>query len=362
MGRAPGIIQRNKIYVVLTVFILSINVLVFAGWLGQRSVIERDDRPAAEEVSPAPGRESRKIFDEQEIAERQKKIEKLAGENPGLYFLVAAVNLSLLFVIFLGFLIDICLAVRFFKKKPIDIRLAKPEKPRWGLADIVRVIIIFLSAGYAFVFARSYMVHSFAVFSNPNFLMVFDTAVMNIVGIAVVFYFVLRKYGQKMSAMGLAGVDMVRGIFFGAAGYIALIPVLVAVMAVTFFVVRSIGYEPPVQPIVEVFMEEKETSVLWMSALFAAVFGPIAEEIFFRGFMYPAVREKWGKAVGIIGTSVIFSFLHAHVAGFMPIIALGILLAYLYEKTGSLMVPMAVHMIHNLGMVMLVFIMRGIGI
>jgi uncharacterized protein len=362
MAQAPGIIQRNKIYVVLTVFILSINIIVFAGWLGERSAIERGEKPAAEEVSPAGAEESRKIFDEEEIARRQEKIEKLAEEDPRLYFLLAAVNLSVLFVIFLGFVIDGYLAVRFFKKKPIDIRLAEPEKPRWGLADIVRVIIIFLSAGYAFVIVRSFMADSFAVFYNPNFRMVFDTAFMNIVGIAVIFYFVRKKHGQEMNAIGLGRVDMARGIFFGAAGYIALIPVLVVIMAVTYFVVRCIGYEPPVQPIVEVFMEEKDTSILWMSALFAAVFGPIAEEIFFRGFMYPAVREKWGKAAGIIGTSVIFSFLHAHIAGFLPIIALGILLTYLYEKTGTLMVPIAVHIIHNVGMVTLVFIMRGVGV
>ena len=126
--------------------------------------------------------------------------------------------------------------------------------------------------------------------------------------------------------------------------------------------IKRTGYEPPVQPIVGVLLEERDTSILWMSAFFAAVFGPVAEEIFFRGFMYPAVKEKWGKTAGIIGTSVIFSFLHVHVVGVLPIIALGVFLAYLYEKTGTLLVPIAVHIIHNVSMVILVFLVRGVGI
>jgi membrane protease YdiL (CAAX protease family) len=120
-------------------------------------------------------------------------------------------------------------------------------------------------------------------------------------------------------------------------------------------------YRPPVQPIVEVFMEEKETAVLWISTLFAAIFGPIAEEIFFRGFMYGAVKKSFGVFWGMVVTASVFAILHAHAVGFFPIMVLGLLLAYLYEKTGSLVPSMAVHIMHNVGMVVLVFLMRGVG-
>jgi membrane protease YdiL (CAAX protease family) len=47
--------------------------------------------------------------------------------------------------------------------------------------------------------------------------------------------------------------------------------------------------------------------------------------------------------------------------GFLPIMALGLLLTYLYEKTGSLVSSMAVHIMHNVAMVILVFLARNIG-
>jgi uncharacterized protein len=364
MRQIANIIRRNKLYACLAIFILAINILVFAGWLSERSAQESMEQAVSEEAPPQPAGESgsSKIFDEEDILLRQKKIESLARTEPVLYLFIVAVNLTILFVIFSGFLIDAYLGIRFFRKEPVDIRLRKPEKPRWKFSDIVRVVLIFVSAGYIFVIFQSLAARQFTIFGNTNFRMVFDTALMNIVGIIVIFHFVRKKYSQDTSAIGFGRVDLLKGVTFGMVGYIALVPVLVGIMAATYFVVKKIGYEPPVQPIVDVFMKEKETSILWMSAVFAAIFGPVAEEIFFRGFMYPVVREKWGITAGIIGTSVIFSLLHAHIVGFLPIMALGVLLAYLYEKTGSLIVPMAVHMAHNLGMVVLVFLMRSVGV
>ena len=85
-----------------------------------------------------------------------------------------------------------------------------------------------------------------------------------------------------------------KSIGYAVVGYAFIVPILIGVMLITFFIAKSVGYEPLIQPIVQVFMEEKTTSVLWVSILFAAIFGPIAEEIFFRGFMYTAVKKKFG--------------------------------------------------------------------
>jgi hypothetical protein len=192
--------------------------------------------------------------------------------------------------------------------------------------------------------------------------MVFNTAMMNLVGISVIVYFVMKKHGQGIDSIGLTAKGMGRNIFYAVMAYAALIPVVLIIMVATYYVTRFFAYQPPVQPIVQVFMEEKQTLILWVSALFAAIFGPVAEEIFFRGFMYPAIRKTLGVFWGMLITSAVFSLLHAHLVGFLPIFALGMLLVYLFEKTGSLVPSMAVHMIHNVAMVILVFVVRSIGI
>lgn len=366
MGKIREVLSRNKLYVGFAVFIILINLLVLLGWMAERAQKEKELQEVSEVVEEeapeeVPIEEKRTIFDEEDVQRRQERIVELEKENPRLYFLLAILNLTILFVIFLGFLIDGYLLMRWFQKRPLGIRIQDPAPPEWTLADVLRVIIIFISFGYIFVIFEALTAKVLPFFNNENFRMVFNTALMNVIGISVIVHFVKRKYGQKLTAVGLTLSKAPKGIVFATIGYIALVPVIIIIMAGTYFIIERIGYKPPVQPIVEVFIEEKETSVLWFSAIFAAVFGPVAEEIFFRGFMYSAVKRKFGIFPAIIGTSIIFSLLHTHIVGFLPIMALGVLLAYLYEKTGSLVAPITVHIIHNLGMVILVFLMRSIG-
>jgi hypothetical protein len=53
-----------------------------------------------------------------------------------------------------------------------------------------------------------------------------------------------------------------------------------------------------------------------------------------------------------------FSMLHGNLSHLMPIFVLGILLAYLYEKTQSIWSCIAAHMIFNSGSMVMLFTMR----
>ena len=44
--------------------------------------------------------------------------------------------------------------------------------------------------------------------------------------------------------------------------------------------------------------------------LFAVVLGPIYEELFFRGFLFPLLAKTFGAAAGIILSALPFALLH----------------------------------------------------
>ncbi|MBD3296945.1 MAG: CPBP family intramembrane metalloprotease [Candidatus Omnitrophica bacterium] len=360
MKRILDIIRRNKLYAVIAVFIISINLLMLLDRNHGRERAREAGTEARLEKGAAEGEETGNIL-EQDMESRRKKIMRLAEEDPLLYVFIGTFNLLILLMMFLGVLIDLYLLGKTARGKPLDMRINAREAPRWNLADVIRVVLIFLGSGYIFVIAQAFFLRIFPLLRNDNFRMVFNTVIMNLVGISVILYFVTRKHGQRIRDLGLTAKDWKKGVFYAVAGYLALIPVLAVIMFLTYLIIEQLQYRPPLQPIVEVFLEEKQTTVLWLSTVFAAVFGPVAEEIFFRGFMYPAVKKKAGALVGILLTAGIFAFLHAHIVGFAPILALGVLLAYLYEKTGSLVPSITVHIAHNLAMVVLVFMMRNIG-
>lgn len=359
MQKLADLIRQNKFYTVLVIFILAINLLVLAGMLSEKKEKTLQDEKILS--SQEERQKQQKLFDEEEIERHQAKLILLAEDDPVLYIFLGVFNLLILFVIFLGVLFDVFFLVKWRRKEPIDMRVCKTSPPLWGLGDVVKVTLIFVSFGYLFVIGESIFAKPFPLLYNENFRMVFNTGVMNLVGISVIIYFACGKYGENIKAIGITLARWGKGVFSGVIGYIALVPVLILIMVGTLYIVKLVGYEPPVQPIVEVFMKEKDTSVLLVSTLFAAIFGPVAEEIFFRGFMYPAIKKKYGMFWSVMVTSAIFAFLHAHIVGFLPIMALGVLLAYLYERTGSLVASVTVHVMHNVGMVLLVFIMRYVG-
>ncbi|MFH1305077.1 MAG: type II CAAX endopeptidase family protein [Candidatus Omnitrophota bacterium] len=346
-----NIMWRNKIYVIFFIFIVVMNLLIFAD---KRT---RD----AENAAVTATEHGRTLFSESSVEARQEKIRDLAVENPRLYFFMGLLNLAIIFIIFIGLFLDAYFVTRWLRKKPPDIRIEPQTSPKWNIADVARVAVTFIFFGYIFIFLQMFLTRLFPVFNNGNFRMVFSTLVMNTAGIIIILYFIIRKHGQSPRDAGLTLKKSSSAFFYAVIGYIAFVPILIAIMLMTFSVMKFLKFHPPMQPIVQVLTEEKEMPVLWFSVIFAAVLGPITEEIFFRGFMYKAVRKRFGIFCGMISTAVLFSLLHTHIAGFLPIVALGLLLAWLYEKTGSLVASMSVHIMHNVVMIGLVFLMRHVG-
>ena len=82
----------------------------------------------------------------------------------------------------------------------------------------------------------------------------------------------------------------------------------------------------------------------------AVVIAPIAEECFFRGLLQTVLSNLLGSRWWAIGlTAVIFAFMHsAQPHAVPPLAALAILLGYAYERHGSLLVPILLHMGFNL--------------
>jgi uncharacterized protein len=89
--------------------------------------------------------------------------------------------------------------------------------------------------------------------------------------------------------------------------------------------------------------------LLWLSTALGA---PVAEEILFRGFIYRGLSQTRLRALGaVLLTSATFAVIHQQyqVDGVAAIFLLGLLLGWLRKRTGSTIVPMFVHAIHNLG-------------
>jgi membrane protease YdiL (CAAX protease family) len=82
-------------------------------------------------------------------------------------------------------------------------------------------------------------------------------------------------------------------------------------------------------------------------ALLSCVIAPVAEELFFRAVLFTAIRQRASKGLAIFLSGAAFALVHTNLVGFLPILLIGMYLSYIYERTGSLLASITVHIAHN---------------
>ena len=98
--------------------------------------------------------------------------------------------------------------------------------------------------------------------------------------------------------------------------------------------------------------EQTEDIVLEGPAIVASIglivlWGPLVEETFFRGFIFPGLTRRMGLVGAAIASSLLFAVVHGDPRIMVPFFVIGILLAWLYQRTGSLWSCVAAHSIWN---------------
>lgn len=93
---------------------------------------------------------------------------------------------------------------------------------------------------------------------------------------------------------------------------------------------------------------------------FAAILvAPIAEEILFRGLLYPAIKHAGFPRAALWISALLFAAIHVNLATFVPLAALAIGLTWLYEKTDNLLTPIAAHSLFNAANFVMLFVLES---
>lgn len=75
---------------------------------------------------------------------------------------------------------------------------------------------------------------------------------------------------------------------------------------------------------------------------------PISEELIFRGLLFKRCREMMGFLPAAVSISLLFGFTHGNLVQLLYAVGLGLLLAYVYEKYGSLKAAVLLHITANM--------------
>lgn len=140
-----------------------------------------------------------------------------------------------------------------------------------------------------------------------------------------------------------------------ALGLVVGVPLLVGALGLGYLSQQILGpttRDVVTQPMKEMASGQGAPIFLALLMITLIVLAPICEEIYFRGYLYPALRNRLGKQPGLVVNAIFFGLIHLDVVGFLSRALLGYGLGYIYEKRRSLTGPIVAHAFYN-GMIVL---------
>jgi membrane protease YdiL (CAAX protease family) len=161
--------------------------------------------------------------------------------------------------------------------------------------------------------------------------------------VAIAIFYASRTERPRPAHFGLRRAPLWRTVGWSALGW------------GSFFVVSAIYgvliKQHDRQPLLTDIKSESDTLLIAGFAVLAIVCAPIAEEFFFRGFFYRALRSRLSVVVAALLDGVIFGLIHydgPKSLVSLPVLAvLGFVFCLVYEKTGTLFSTIALHSLNN---------------
>jgi membrane protease YdiL (CAAX protease family) len=136
--------------------------------------------------------------------------------------------------------------------------------------------------------------------------------------------------------------------FWPALGWMAL--GFAAFYVVTVVWVAIVGADTDDSKLPDQLGVDRSTAAMLAAAFLVSVVAPIAEEFFFRGFFFGALRNWKGLWPAAIITGLVFGAIHvgsADAALLPPLAFFGFVLCLVRERTGSLLPCIALHCANN---------------
>ena len=132
----------------------------------------------------------------------------------------------------------------------------------------------------------------------------------------------------------------------GIAGGIAAAIVLLILAAVNGVVLNALGIEQPQQDSLK-WLQGRPAVEYAVAITAVAVLAPAVEELFFRGYVFNAYLQAKGIRASYIFSSLAFSLVHGLPALLLAIFGTGLVLAYTYRRTGTIVAPIVAHVLNN---------------
>ena len=140
----------------------------------------------------------------------------------------------------------------------------------------------------------------------------------------------------------------------------ALTIVVIIVMQPIIWLLTWLNMQIPVPETLSAFEQDQMDMIenfltgdhlLMLTLIHVALVPAVCEEVLYRGYILRLLERSWGVWAAIIMCGVIFGLYHLRITQFVPLAVIGILLAWVTIKSGSIIPAIIGHFFNNAGSV-----------
>ena len=183
-----------------------------------------------------------------------------------------------------------------------------------------------------------------------------------LVAVAVWFQANRRVYQSPIrlaDAFGFNRKNTGRCLLLGLVTGMVLVHIARTLALMSSVLIQAFGDQVEPQKLVTLIAEEsakqENIGTLIFFVVMAVAVAPVAEEILFRGILYPAVKQLGHPRVAVIGTALLFALFHVNLLTFASLTAVALALIALYEFTDNLLAPITAHAVFNASNLIMLF-------
>jgi len=217
----------------------------------------------------------------------------------------------------------------------------------WGIGDVAlallavvvgAVVILAPAAGVAAVLARGTQLEEH---EGAMAALLGGNIAVEALLLLLPLWVVMRR-GHKATSLGWRWPRRA-GIWAG----IGALTAAYAILGVYGVIVQALGLDElqPKSAFPEVVFERPV--LIALVGVMVLALAPIAEETFFRGFVFGGLRRRWGIVWAALASGVLFGLMHLQAGAIVPFTAIGVVFALAYSYTGSLLPSIWAHLAFN---------------
>ncbi|MGH1260078.1 MULTISPECIES: lysostaphin resistance A-like protein [Bacillus] len=223
-------------------------------------------------------------------------------------------------------------------------------KSMWGWKEIL-YLFVFVFFIVPVTVESLFYDYALKVIGNALYAGVLMGFIMAVIFTTVVYLFCIKRYKLSWKDIGIWKLSW-RDFLWTVVALIFLIIVSITVLMI--MEKMGISFE---NSKTETVQNDKSIYAFCIAVIGAAVISPIYEEVLYRGVFYTFFRDRYGISGGVLISSIIFTVVHIPTYNTLPVNFLsGVVFAWLYEKTNSILSAMIAHALFNFIAVFLTFV------